>query len=337
MPKNNQPEYFGGQALIEGVMMQGTQGYAMASRTPDGRIVYKTGKRKSIKSRHKLLTLPLIRGVVSFAESMYVGFSSLTWSAFQAGEEEEDKLTWQDMVLAIGMALVLTAVFFVILPVFLASFTLDYLGPFGRSLIEGLIRVALFLGYVVAIRQIPDVARVFEYHGAEHKTINAWEAGLPLTVENIQKQSRINCRCGTSFIVMSLIMMVLIFTFVGNTSVIGRIITKLVAMPVVMGVAYEVFRLPLKYPDNPIVKILIAPGLQLQRLTTKEPDAREIEVAMVALLKVPAFPGAADNELPPKMIDELTLQAEQAAKNKAKDNLNNNVNNENTILTTEGI
>ncbi|MBQ3198786.1 MAG: DUF1385 domain-containing protein [Firmicutes bacterium] len=337
MPKNNQPEYFGGQALIEGVMMQGTQGYAMASRTPDGRIVYKTGKRKSIKSRHKLLTLPLIRGVVSFAESMYVGFSSLTWSAFQAGEEEEDKLTWQDMVLAIGMALVLTAVFFVILPVFLASFTLDYLGPFGRSLIEGLIRVALFLGYVVAIRQIPDVARVFEYHGAEHKTINAWEAGLPLTVENIQKQSRINCRCGTSFIVMSLIMMVLIFTFVGNTSVIGRIITKLVAMPVVMGVAYEVFRLPLKYPDNPIVKILIAPGLQLQRLTTKEPDAREIEVAMAALLKVPAFPGAADNELPPKMIDELTLQAEQAAKNKAKDNLNNNVNNENTILTTEGI
>ena len=338
MSKNNQPEYFGGQALIEGVMMQGTQGYAMASRTPDGRIVYKTGKRKSIKSSHKLLSLPFIRGVVSFAESMYVGFSSLTWSAFQAGEEEDEKLTWKDMVLAIGMAFVLTAVFFVILPVFVASFTLEYLGPFGRSLVEGLIRVALFLGYVVAIRKIPDVARVFEYHGAEHKTINAWEAGLPLTVENIKKQSRINCRCGTSFIVMSLIMMVLIFTFVGNTSVVGRIITKLIAMPVVMGVAYEVFRLPLKYPDNPIVKMLIAPGLQLQRLTTKEPDAKQIEVAMAALLKVPAFPGAVDNDLPPNMIDEKALQAEQAAKEAAKKaaktNLNNNVSNE---LTTEGI
>ena len=338
MSKNNQPEYFGGQALIEGVMMQGTQGYAMASRTPNGRIVYKTGKRKSIKSSHKLLSLPFIRGVVSFAESMYVGFSSLTWSAFQAGEEEDEKLTWKDMVLAIGMAFVLTAVFFVILPVFVASFTLEYLGPFGRSLVEGLIRVALFLGYVVAIRKIPDVARVFEYHGAEHKTINAWEAGLPLTVENIKKQSRINCRCGTSFIVMSLIMMVLIFTFVGNTSVVGRIITKLIAMPVVMGVAYEVFRLPLKYPDNPIVKMLIAPGLQLQRLTTKEPDAKQIEVAMAALLMVPAFPGAVDNDLPPNMIDEKALQAEQAAKEAAKKtaktNLNNNVSNE---LTTEGI
>ncbi|HIU09948.1 MAG TPA: DUF1385 domain-containing protein [Candidatus Avidehalobacter gallistercoris] len=325
MPKTQSPEYFGGQALIEGVMMQGSQGYAMAARAAGGRIVYKCGKRRSFKSRSKLFSLPLIRGVISFAESIYVGFSSLTWSAFQSGEEEEEQLSWKEMAFAIVTALLLTIVFFVILPVFAASFTLEYLGPFGRSLVEGLIRVALFLGYIIAIRRLPDIARVFEYHGAEHKTINAWEAGLPLTVENVKKQSRINCRCGTSFIMMSLILMVIVFTFIGNTGVLGRIITKIIAMPLVMGIAYEVFRLPLKYPNNKLVQILIAPGLWIQRLTTKEPDAKEIEVALTALLKVPAFPGAAYNQLPADIISEAELEAEkQAPQPKA-------------TITTEGI
>lgn len=325
MPKTQSPEYFGGQALIEGVMMQGSQGYAMAARAAGRRIVYKCGKRRSFKSRSKLFSLPLIRGVISFAESIYVGFSSLTWSAFQSGEEEEEQLSWKEMAFAIVTALLLTIVFFVILPVFAASFTLEYLGPFGRSLVEGLIRVALFLGYIIAIRRLPDIARVFEYHGAEHKTINAWEAGLPLTVENVKKQSRINCRCGTSFIMMSLILMVIVFTFIGNTGVLGRIITKIIAMPLVMGIAYEVFRLPLKYPNNKLVQILIAPGLWIQRLTTKEPDAKEIEVALTALLKVPAFPGAAYNQLPADIISEAELEAEkQAPQPKA-------------TITTEGI
>lgn len=313
MSSKQATEYFGGQALMEGVMMQGSRGYSMAARLPDGRIVYKTGSRASLKSRFKILGLPLIRGVVSFCESMYVGFSALTWSAFQAGEEEEEKLTWKDMALAIVMALALTIIFFVVLPVFAASFALDLLGPFGRSLIEGIIRVALFLGYIAAISRLPDIARTFQYHGAEHKTINAWEAGLPLTVENIKKQSRINCRCGTSFIMMSLLLMVVIFTFIGNTNVAGRIITKIIAMPLVMGIAYEVFRLPLKYPDNPLVKILIAPGLALQKLTTQEPDDKQIEVGLCALLTVPAFPGAADNALPANIITEDALQAEQNA------------------------
>ncbi len=325
MPKTKSPEYFGGQALIEGVMMQGSQGYAMAARAAGGRIVYKCGKRRSFKSRSKLFSLPLIRGVISFAESMYVGFSSLTWSAFQSGEEEEEQLSWKEMAFAIVSALALTIVFFVILPVFAASFTLEYLGPFGRSLVEGLIRVAIFLGYVIAIRRLPDIARVFEYHGAEHKTINAWEAGLPLTVENVKKQSRINCRCGTSFIMMSLILMVIVFTFIGNTGVLGRIATKIIAMPLVMGIAYEVFRLPLKYPNNKLVQILIAPGLWLQRLTTKEPDAKEIEVALTALLKVPAFPGAAYNQPPAGIISEAELAADKRAQEPK------------AAMTTEGI
>ena len=161
------PEYFGGQALIEGVMMQGNAGYSVAARTPQGRIVCKQERRKRLKDSIPLLGLPMIRGIVAFCESMYVGFGTLTWSAFQAGEEEEEQLSWKEMAVAIVSALLLTILFFVILPVFAASFSLQYVGPFGRSLLEGLIRIALFLAYVLAISRIPDIARVFQYHGAE--------------------------------------------------------------------------------------------------------------------------------------------------------------------------
>jgi len=316
--KTPAPEYFGGQALIEGVMMQGSQGYAVAARTPGGRIVYKKLARRKLTDRIPLLKLPLLRGVVAFCESMYVGFGTLTWSAFQAGEEEEEQMSWKEMAIAIVSALLLTILFFVILPVCLASFSLQYVGPFGRSLLEGLIRIALFLAYVLAISRLPDIARVFQYHGAEHKTINAWEAGLPLTVANIKRQSRLNCRCGTSFIFMSLLLMIIVFTFIGNYDPVRRILTKIVAMPLVLGVAYEVFRLPLKYPDNPVVRLLTAPGLWLQRITTKEPSAAQIEVAVAALLLVPEFPGAAQNQLPPNMISEYKLKQEQAALKRAQ-------------------
>lgn len=314
MNKNNAiPEYFGGQALIEGVMMQGGLGYAMAVRTPGGRIVYKSLKRKKLTDRIPLLKLPLLRGITAFCESMYIGFGTLTWSAFQAGEEEDEQMSWKEMAVAIVGALLLTILFFVILPVCLASFSLQYVGPFGRSLLEGLIRIGLFLAYVLAISRLPDITRVFQYHGAEHKTINAWEAGLPLTVANIKRQSRLNCRCGTSFIFMSLLLMIIVFTFIGNYNPVQRILTKIVAMPLVMGIAYEVFRLPLKFPNNPIVRCLTAPGLWLQKLTTKEPTAAQIEVAMASLLLVPAFPGAAANPLPPNLISEDQLKQEQAA------------------------
>ncbi len=314
-----QPTTFGGQALMEGVMMQGGGGYAMAVRAPGGEIVYKNGVRKSIREKYAFFRLPIIRGLVSFVESMIFGFSSLTWSAVQAGEEEDEKLSWKEIALAIVLAVVLTVVFFVILPVFAASHTVEYLGHFGRSLVEGLLRIGLFLGYVLIIRRVPDVARVFEYHGAEHKTITTYEAGEKLKPENAMKYSTIHCRCGTSFILMSLIMMVVIFTFVGNTGVAGRILTKIVLMPVVLGISFEVFRLPLRFPDSKIVKALIAPGLWMQKLTTKTPDAAQLEVAMTALLCVPGFPGAKDNELPPNVMTEEEYNAKMAAKAAAKE------------------
>jgi uncharacterized protein YqhQ len=312
------PVYYGGQALIDGVMMQGPGGYAMAARDPNGDIVYKTGQRKMLKQKHKILGLPFLRGIISFAESMGVGFGALSWSAVQAGESEEEKLTWKEIALAIVIAVALSVVVFVAVPVFLASFALDYVGYFGRSLIEGLLRIGLFIAYIVLIRKMEDIKRVFQCHGAEHKTINAWEAGEKLTVKNVQKYTTINPRCGTSFVFMAMIMMIIVFTFIGNTTVLGRIGIKVLCMPLVVGISYEVYRLPLRFPNNIIVRVLTAPGLWLQKLTTNEPTDAQVEVAIGSLLLVPGFPGRAQNELPPRMYEEGSIKPEVSDKETPK-------------------
>ncbi|MGI5824127.1 MAG: DUF1385 domain-containing protein, partial [Bacillota bacterium] len=296
--KKKKPIYYGGQALMEGVMMQGNGGYSMAVRTADGKIVYKNGKRKTVMDKHKIWRLPVLRGLASFCSSMYFGMSTLAWSAFWAGEDDEESLSWKEIAIAIALALVFSIGLFVVLPVFLASFSVDYIGHFGRSALEGVLRIGVFLLYVLLIRKMPDVARVFQYHGAEHKTISTNEAGDDLTAAAAKKYSTIHCRCGTSFIFMTLIMMIVIFTFIGNYSVMGRIATKILVMPLVFGISYEVFRLPLKFPNSRIVKILIAPGLWMQRLTTMEPDEKMLEVGITALMTVPGFPRADEFPLP---------------------------------------
>ena len=312
------PVYYGGQALIDGVMMQGPGGYAMAVRDAKGGIVYKTGQRKMLKQKYKFFGLPIIRGLVSFVESMAVGFGALSWSAVQAGESEEEKLTWKEIVLAVLIAVALSVVIFVAVPVFLASFALDYVGYFGRSFIEGLLRIGLFIGYVLLIRNMEEIKRVFQCHGAEHKTINAWEAGKKLTVKNVQEFTTINARCGTSFVFMAMIMMIIVFTFIGNTTVLARIGIKVLCMPLVVGISYEIYRLPLRFPNNIIVRALTAPGLWLQRLTTNEPTDEQVEVAIGSLLMVPAFPGRAQNDLPPNMYEESSRPEPEAEPEKPK-------------------
>ena len=314
--KENKPIYYGGQALMEGVMLQGGGAYSMAVRTADGKIVYKNGKRQTVMDKHKIWRLPILRGLASFCSSMYFGMSTLTWSAFWAGEDEEETLSMKEIVLAIVLALVFSIGLFVVLPVFLANFAWEYVGNFGRSLLEGCLRIGVFLLYVVLIRRMPDVARVFQYHGAEHKTISTNEADDDLTAQAAMKYSTIHCRCGTSFILMAMIIMVLVFTFVGNYGVAGRIATKIVLMPVVFGVSYEIFRLPLKFPNSKIVKILTAPGLAMQKLTTMEPDEEMLEVGMTALLTIPGFPKAADYPLPDNVMSEEEYKAWQESKNK---------------------
>ncbi|MDO4732983.1 MAG: DUF1385 domain-containing protein, partial [Bacillota bacterium] len=283
---SKKPSY-GGQAVIEGVMMSGPKGKAIAVRNEDGKIIIKQEQTQPWTKRHKILGLPLIRGAVSFAYSLVSGVKDLTWAAAQAGETEEEQLSTKDMLGAILGAMVLAVGLFVALPVFVGTFLHPYVGDFGRSAVEGLLRIILFLGYILAISRLPDIQRLFAYHGAEHKTINAYEAGEKLSPENVRKYSRIHTRCGTSFLIMTMLVMIIIFTFVGQGSTISRILTKLLLMPVVAGLSYELFKLPLKYPNNFIVRMLVAPGLATQHLTTKEPSDEMLEVAIAALTHVP--------------------------------------------------
>ena len=282
--------YYGGQAVMEGIMMQGPKGKAIACRKEDGTIVYNIQNIKQPKERYPILGWPVLRGFISFFFSMKNGVQDLTWSAAQQGETEEESLTAWDMVLAIGLALLLTVGFFVALPVWLGTVLHPYIGDFGRSLLEGVIRISLFLGYVLAIRRLPDIKRLFAYHGAEHKTINALEAGVILKPENVRDFSRIHTRCGTSFILMVMVLMILIFTFIGQTKgAFGRMGIKLLLMPVVAGLSYELFRLPLHFPNSRLVRILVAPGLAMQRLTTAEPDDSQLAIAIAAVTHVPEF------------------------------------------------
>lgn len=333
--KKQKPRYYGGQALMEGVMLQGNGGYSMAVRTADGTIIYKNGKRQTIADKHKIWRLPILRGLASFCSSMYFGMSSLTWSAFWAGEDEEEALSWKEIAVAIVLALIFVIALFVVLPVFAANFAVQYVGNFGRSLLEGCMRIGIFLLYVVLIRKMPDVARVFQYHGAEHKTISTNEAGDDLTAAAAKKYSTIHCRCGTSFIFMSLIMMVLVFTFIGNYGVWGRIATKIIAMPLVLGISFEVFRLPLRFPNSKIVKVLITPGLWMQKLTTMEPDESMLEVGMTALLTIPGFERAEDFALPENVMSEDEYKAWQEAKTKESEQTEESEQAENVVAATE--
>ena len=194
---------------------------------------------------------------------------------------------WIEMALAIGIALVAVVVLFMLVPVWIGTQAHTYVGDFGRSLIEGILRIIIFLIYVVAIRRMSDIMRVFQYHGAEHKTINAYEAGEELTPENVAKYSTRHLRCGTSFVLMVMIFMIIIFTFVGQTdSVWTRTLIKLLCMPFVAGLTYEFNRFAARHCENACIRVFIQPGLWLQRLTTEEPDHSQIEVAIRSLKAV---------------------------------------------------
>lgn len=280
---------YGGQAVIEGVMMAGPKGKAIAVRNEDGRLVYRIDEKPSFIKRHPAFRFPFLRGIVSFASSMVSGVQDLTWSAAQCGESEDDKLSTGGIIGAIVSAFIIAVVVFIAIPVFAASWLHPYVGDFGRSLIEGLLRVGIFIAYIVLISKMEDIRRLFAYHGAEHKTINAYEAGAHLDPETVSEYSRIHTRCGTSFIMMALILMIIIFTFIGQTTAIYRILIKIALLPVIAGISYELFRLPLYFPKSRFCHALVSPGLALQRLTTREPDQQQLAVAIAALTSVPGF------------------------------------------------
>ena len=288
----------GGQAVIEGVMMKNMDRYAVSVRKPNGKIETKVEECVSFAEKHPLFQLPVFRGMANFLESMVIGMKTLNYSAsFYEDEEEQTESRTEQLLekilgekaekIIMGIVLVFSLAIsiglFMILP-YIAS---EALGKLIRNeyvilFMEGIIRIAIFLGYIVLISRMEDIKRVFMYHGAEHKTINCLEAGVPLTPENVDNFSRLHKRCGTSFIFIVMIISMVFFFFIRVDTIWLRIVLRLLFLPLVAGVSYELIRLA-GSSDHPLVQIFSKPGLALQRLTTKEPDHSMIEVAIASV------------------------------------------------------
>lgn len=288
----------GGQAVIEGVMMKNMDRYAVSVRKPNGKIETKVEECVSFAEKHPLFQLPVFRGMANFLESMVIGMKTLNYSAsFYEDEEEQTESRTEQLLekilgekaekIIMGIVLVFSLAIsiglFMILP-YIAS---EALGKLIRNeyvilFMEGIIRIAIFLGYIVLISRMEDIKRVFMYHGAEHKTINCLEAGVPLTPENVDNFSRLHKRCGTSFIFIVMIISMVFFFFIRVDTIWLRIVLRLLFLPLVAGVSYEFIRLA-GSSDHPLVQIFSKPGLALQRLTTKEPDHSMIDVAIASV------------------------------------------------------
>lgn len=279
---------YGGQAVIEGVMMRGPSSLAVAVRQPAGNIVVEREELKPVNQRHPAWRWPVVRGVLSLVESLVLGIRTLTFSATAAmGEEEggEELSTWE-LAATVGLAVLLAVALFVVAPTAAAHWLQDYMNVFWQNLLEGLVRLALFLLYVVAISRLPDIRRVFEYHGAEHKVIHTLEAGEELTVENARKHSTLHPRCGTAFLLTVMVLAIVAFSFLSPPGILARLLSRLLFFPLVAGVGYELIKLSARHTSAFLVRLLIAPGLWLQKLTTREPDEGQLEVAIRALREV---------------------------------------------------
>ncbi len=274
---------YGGQAVIEGVMMRGPDIRAIAVRLPEGGITVDRKEIGSITQKYPFLKWPFIRGLVALVESLVIGLEALSFSANKAmGEEEE--LSKTEIVLTIGAAFGLAVVLFVILPTWGAHLLKSQVqGSFAQNLVEGVFRLAVFLLYVVIIGRLPDIKRVFQYHGAEHKVINAYEAGEELAVEKVQRFGTFHPRCGTSFLLIVLVLSIFLFALLGQQVLWWRITSRVLLLPVLAGISYEVLKLSAKYAEHALCRLLIAPGRWLQGLTTGDPDDSQVEVAISAM------------------------------------------------------
>ena len=286
----------GGQAVLEGIMMKHNEEYAVAVRKPDGEISVKKEKYHSIVKWKVLTTTPFIRGVFNFIDSMVIGIKTLTYSAsFYEEEEEKEEVLTEEAVkkkekkekLLMGATVVFSVVaavaIFMVLPYFLTSFLKGLIPSYQvRTVIEGLVRIGIFVLYVLLISRMEDIQRTFMYHGAEHKCINCIEHGLPLTVENVRKSSRQHKRCGTSFLFLVLAISIVLLLLIHVDSAVMRVVVRILLLPVIAGISYEVLKLAGR-SDNILISLISSPGLAIQKLTTKEPDDDMIEVAIRAV------------------------------------------------------
>ena len=285
MPKKITDLAVGGQAVIEGVMMRDAHRTATAVRLPNGDIDVETRTVSSIRDRYLVLNLPLIRGSVIMVESLIIGMRALSFSAQAAGEEDE-QMTKKEIAMTILFALVLASILFIVIPTGAAHLAAAYTDdPIVFNLIEGGIRLMVFLLYIWGISFMGGIRRVFQYHGAEHKTIHCYEAGEALTVENVQKFPRLHPRCGTNFLLIVMVVAIVFHVFFGWPDLWLRILSRLAILPVVAGVSYEIIRFAGR-SENHFVHILITPGLWLQYLTTRPPADEMVEVAIESLKAV---------------------------------------------------
>jgi uncharacterized protein YqhQ len=281
-PAQERLPLYGGQALIEGVMMRGQYAIAAAMRAPDGTITVHTEPLGGIY-KSKWIKVPFARGLVSLWDALGLGMRFLTISAnLQSGEDE--KLEGKDLVFTMGTAILIAVALFFAAPAFLGHLAERFLGfsSFAGNLLEGVIRLAAIIAYIALVGKMPEIARVFAYHGAEHKTINAYEARAELVPENVLQYSLEHPRCGTAFLLTLVLLSIIIFAAIGPLSGFWRITTRIIFIPILAGAAYEYIRWTAHHLDNPLVRLLVRPNLALQRMTTREPDAAIAEVAITA-------------------------------------------------------
>ncbi len=301
MAKKEHKTSIGGSAVMEGVMMRGPEAVAVAVRKPDGEITIDYKKTKAVKKRNWILKMPIIRGCIGFFESMVLSTKALMFSAeFIDVEEEEpskfdkwleDKLgdKMKDVVIyfSVILSLILSVGLFILLPTWLISFVKLFItdNQIALTATEGVLRIAIFLGYLALVSLMPDIKRVFQYHGAEHKTIACYEAGEELTVENARTKCRLHPRCGTSFLLITVVVSIIVFSFLRWDNILIRTLTRLALLPVVAGVSYEIIKIAGRF-DNIFTKIVSYPGLLLQKITTNEPDDKQLEVAIASMKAV---------------------------------------------------
>jgi uncharacterized protein YqhQ len=282
----------GGQAVLEGVMMRGPSAWSVAVRKPDGEIAEVNRPISSFLLRHRWARLPVVRGVFALGESLAIGFRALAISANYAaqeegedGEEVQTELSRGQLLFAFGIAIGFALLLFKVSPALITNWLpIESTGWF--VVVEGLLRVTIFILYLLLVGLMPDLKRVFQYHAAEHKAINAYEAGDPLEPESVQRHSLIHVRCGTAFLLYVMVIAIFVFAFVGQPGWFWLIASRILLLPVIAGIAYEVIRFAGKHPRNPILRTILAPGLWLQRLTTRAPSLDQIEVSIRALHEV---------------------------------------------------
>jgi len=278
--------FYGGQAVVEGVMMRGREVWAVAVRRPAGDVHIESHEIDSVIKRHPILAKPFLRGVIALGQALAIGYRALSISARESVEEDE-RLSSRQM----GLSMVIAGVIFIGLFIILPAVTFGWVGRRVDSsvltnVLEGVFRVAIFLGYLLLIGRTKDIRRVFAYHGAEHKTIAAFEHDEPLVSERVDRYSTLHVRCGTNFLLLVMVITIFVFTLFGNPGLWWRIGSRILAIPIIAGLAFEMLRMGARFPRSRVIHALMVPGLWLQRITTKPPTTDQIEVAIASFNEV---------------------------------------------------